>query len=59
VNLSPPEVEVVRGVSRAYESAVTQFAVAVTAGDFPTAERWATIAFALVEALDERGRTYA
>lgn len=56
MTLSAPELEVVAGVRRAYETAVAQFAGAASRGDVQDAERWAAIAFSLVEAIDGRTR---
>ena len=59
MSLSRPEIEVVEGVRRAYETAVAQFAAAAVSGNLTDAERWAAITFGLVEALEEPGRNRA
>jgi hypothetical protein len=56
VRLTPAELQLVKGVQRAYDTAAAQFVQAASEQDFQAAERWAWLAFSLVDAVDERRR---
>lgn len=55
MSLSEPEREVVDGVRRALNTAVGECADSAAQGEWASAERWARLAFGLVEVLEERG----